>query len=65
MNSRFLPTCDSIDIVSNLNSGDKWIQDGILIAENEGLTEGQTISQSTPLTYLILLLKFLKNVPWE
>ena len=48
LNSRLLPTSDSIDVVSTLNSGDKWIQGGVLIAENEGLTEGQTLSHSTP-----------------
>lgn len=48
LNSRLLPTSYSIDIIGKLNSGDKWIQGGILIAENEGSTEGQTLSYSTP-----------------
>ncbi|MBI49471.1 MAG: hypothetical protein CL850_04200 [Crocinitomicaceae bacterium] len=48
LNSRLLPTSKSIDTIIKMNSGDRWIQDEILIAEIEGLDDGEIISPSYP-----------------
>lgn len=42
INSRLLPSVNSIDTVLKLRSGDQWIHDGILIAEVEGLSDSKT-----------------------
>jgi UDP-N-acetylglucosamine diphosphorylase/glucosamine-1-phosphate N-acetyltransferase len=44
LNSRLLPTADSVAVVKSLNTGQTWLVDGVVLAERKGDSKTECIS---------------------